>query len=132
MSLSYSVPTSLEYFASLVRSDEHFPLLEAAASLAQDEYPEFDVQQLLGDHFAPAQDGSAWTSAAVGRLMRFWGEQGADTAALGQSSWGPTGSNRAPLVSSLGWRIQSSTPKTTGCSGTLWPNSAACERRPSV
>ena len=49
MSLSYSVPTSLEYFASLVHSDEHFPLLEAAASLAQDEYPEFDVQQLLGD-----------------------------------------------------------------------------------
>jgi predicted sugar kinase len=23
--------------------------------------------------------------------MRFWGEQGRDTAALGQSSWGPTG-----------------------------------------
>ena len=49
MSLSLSVPTSLEYFASLVQSDDHFPLLEAAASLAQDEYPEFDVQQLLGD-----------------------------------------------------------------------------------
>ena len=26
-----------------------FPLLEAAASLAQDEYPELDVQQVLGD-----------------------------------------------------------------------------------
>jgi regulator of sirC expression with transglutaminase-like and TPR domain len=49
MTLSYSVPTSLEYFASLVQSDDHFPLLEAAASLAQDEYPELDVQQLLGD-----------------------------------------------------------------------------------
>lgn len=49
MPLSLSVPTALEYFASLVQSDEHFPLLEAAASLAQDEYPEFDVQQLLGD-----------------------------------------------------------------------------------
>jgi regulator of sirC expression with transglutaminase-like and TPR domain len=49
MSLSYFVPTSLEYFASLVQSDEHFPLLEAAASIAQDEYPEMDVQQLLGD-----------------------------------------------------------------------------------
>ena len=49
MSLSYSVPTSLEYFASLVQSDDHFPLLEAAASLAQDEYPELDMQQLLGD-----------------------------------------------------------------------------------
>ena len=49
MPLSLSVPTSLEYFASLVQSDDHFPLLEAAASLAQDEYPEFDTQQLLGD-----------------------------------------------------------------------------------
>lgn len=49
MTLSYSVPSSLEYFASLVQSDDHFPLLEAAASLAQDEYPELDMQQLLGD-----------------------------------------------------------------------------------
>ncbi|HRL53392.1 MAG TPA: transglutaminase-like domain-containing protein, partial [Acidovorax temperans] len=49
MSLSYTVPSSLEYFACLVQSDEHFPLLEAAASIAQDEYPELDVQQLLGD-----------------------------------------------------------------------------------
>ena len=49
MPLSLSLPTSLEYFASLVQSDDHFPLLEAAASLAQDEYPELDVQQLLGD-----------------------------------------------------------------------------------
>lgn len=49
MPLSLSVPTSLEYFASLVQSDDHFPLLEAAACLAQDEYPELDVQQLLGD-----------------------------------------------------------------------------------
>jgi regulator of sirC expression with transglutaminase-like and TPR domain len=32
-----------------VGSDDHFPLLEAAASLAQDEYPELDVQQVLGD-----------------------------------------------------------------------------------
>ncbi|GKT13799.1 tetratricopeptide repeat protein [Acidovorax sp. SUPP2522] len=49
MALSYSLPTSLEYFATLVRSDDQFPLLEAAASIAQDEYPELDVQQLLGD-----------------------------------------------------------------------------------
>jgi uncharacterized SAM-dependent methyltransferase len=32
-----------------VQSDDDFPLLEAAASLAQDEYPELDVQQVLGD-----------------------------------------------------------------------------------
>lgn len=49
MSLSYSAPTALEYFATLVQSDEHFPLLEAATSLAQDEYPDLDVQQVLGD-----------------------------------------------------------------------------------
>ena len=49
MPLSLSAPTALEYFSSLVQSDEHFPLLEAAASLAQDEYPELDVQQVLGD-----------------------------------------------------------------------------------
>ena len=49
MSLSISAPTALEYFATLVQSDEQFPLLEAAASLAQDEYPELDVQQVLGD-----------------------------------------------------------------------------------
>jgi regulator of sirC expression with transglutaminase-like and TPR domain len=39
----------LQYFSSLVQSDEHFPLLEAAVSLAQDEYPDLDVQQVLGD-----------------------------------------------------------------------------------
>lgn len=49
MNLSFSVPTPLEYFASLVQSDADFPLLEAAASLAQDEYPALDVQQVLGE-----------------------------------------------------------------------------------
>ena len=49
MFLSYSVPTPLEYFAALVQSDADFPLLEAAISLAQDEYPELDVQQVLGE-----------------------------------------------------------------------------------
>ncbi|MBK6650675.1 MAG: tetratricopeptide repeat protein [Betaproteobacteria bacterium] len=49
MSLSFVPPTPLGYFATLVQSDEQFPLLEAAATLAQDEYPELDVQQVLGD-----------------------------------------------------------------------------------
>lgn len=47
MDFKLEVPTALEYFGSLVQSDEHFPLLEAAASLAQDEYPELDIQQVL-------------------------------------------------------------------------------------
>ena len=42
-------PTPLEYFACLVQSDQDFPLLEAAASLAHDEYPELDLQQVLSE-----------------------------------------------------------------------------------
>ena len=49
MKFDFSTPTPLQYFTTLVRSDEHLPLLEAAASLAQDEYPELDVQQVLSD-----------------------------------------------------------------------------------
>ena len=48
------------------------------------------VQQLLGEYFAPVQDGRAYTSAAVGRLMT-WVAASAHEAAIGQSSWGPTG-----------------------------------------
>jgi regulator of sirC expression with transglutaminase-like and TPR domain len=49
MSLNFLPPTPLSYFASLVQSDEDFPVLEAAASLAQDEEPSLDVQQVLDD-----------------------------------------------------------------------------------
>ena len=49
MNLSLATPTPLAYFASLVQSDDGFPLFEAAVSLAQDEYPELDVQQVLGE-----------------------------------------------------------------------------------
>jgi regulator of sirC expression with transglutaminase-like and TPR domain len=49
MNLSLNIPTPLEYFSSLVHSDADFPLLEAAISLAQDEYPDLSVQQVLGD-----------------------------------------------------------------------------------
>ncbi len=51
------------------------------------------IQQLLGEHFAPAQGGSAFTSPAVGRLLQWIVTAGAGehTAAIGQSSWGPTG-----------------------------------------
>ncbi|WP_130483180.1 beta-ribofuranosylaminobenzene 5'-phosphate synthase family protein [Sphaerotilus mobilis] len=56
------------------------------------------IQDVLGQHFAPAQDGEPYTSPAVGRLMR-WLRQAAATGAgpdeqgagIGQSSWGPTG-----------------------------------------
>ena len=49
MQLNLALPSPLQYFSSLVQSDDQFPLLEAAISLAQDEYPELDVQQVLGD-----------------------------------------------------------------------------------
>lgn len=47
MNFKLEVPTALEYFAALVQSDAHFPLLEAAISLGQDEYPELDIQAVL-------------------------------------------------------------------------------------
>ena len=49
MQLSLIAPTPLAYFSTLVQSDAHFPLLEAAISLGQDDYPELDVQQVLGE-----------------------------------------------------------------------------------
>jgi regulator of sirC expression with transglutaminase-like and TPR domain len=49
MLLNLSSPTPLDYFASLVQSDAQFPLLEAAASLAQDEEPSLDMQHVLDD-----------------------------------------------------------------------------------
>ncbi len=48
------------------------------------------VQRLLGEYFAPVQHGRPYTSAAVGRLLR-WVGAGEGQAAIGQSSWGPTG-----------------------------------------
>ncbi len=48
-SFDWSAATPLGYFAALVSDDNHLPLLEAAAAIAQDEYPELDVQQVLGD-----------------------------------------------------------------------------------
>lgn len=49
MDLSYSAPTPLDYFASLVQSDADFVLFEAAVSLAQDEYPDLDIQSVLDE-----------------------------------------------------------------------------------
>ncbi len=45
----YQPPTALAYFAALVQDDANFPLLEAAAAVAMDEFPDLDVQQVLGD-----------------------------------------------------------------------------------
>ena len=47
------------------------------------------VQEIVGDHFAPAQGGARFASVAVGRVaarLKALGARG-----VGQSSWGPTG-----------------------------------------
>ena len=51
------------------------------------------VQRVLGRHFAPAQQGSGYVSPAVGRAIEALSQAaGGDAgAAVGQSSWGPTG-----------------------------------------
>lgn len=49
MQLSYTPPSPLDYFASLVHSDADFALFEAAVSLAQDEYPDLDIQSVLDE-----------------------------------------------------------------------------------
>ena len=49
------------------------------------------IQQLLGDHFAPAQGGSAYTSPAVEHAIAWLQDASGGEAATGQSSWGPTG-----------------------------------------
>jgi beta-RFAP synthase len=62
------------------------------------------LQQLLGEHYAPVQGGLAYASAPVARLMEWIADACAGVspaldaegrklpgAAVGQSSWGPTG-----------------------------------------
>jgi beta-RFAP synthase len=48
-----------------------------------------EMQRVLGAHFAPAQGGRAYTSAAVEALLEWIAARFA--AGVGQSSWGPTG-----------------------------------------
>jgi beta-ribofuranosylaminobenzene 5'-phosphate synthase len=47
------------------------------------------IQTILGDHFAPAQGGGRFSSAAVGEVVERLKAAGAH--GVGQSSWGPTG-----------------------------------------
>ncbi|MGQ9724043.1 MAG: SirB1 family protein [Tepidimonas sp.] len=47
MNWAARAPSSLDYFATLVAQDEGFPLLEATAAVALDEYPDLDVQAVL-------------------------------------------------------------------------------------
>jgi beta-ribofuranosylaminobenzene 5'-phosphate synthase len=80
----------------------HQVLMRVLPGAADAEFAPFAVginriQQVMGEHFAAAQGGSAFTSPAVGRLMAWIGGAGQAAAAgeagaaTGQSSWGPTG-----------------------------------------
>ncbi len=74
----------------------HQVLMRVLPGAASDEFAPFAagvnrVQELLGAHFAPVQGGSAWTSTSVGRLLQWMRGHDGDQAAVGQSSWGPTG-----------------------------------------
>ena len=47
--LQFEVPTALEYFSALVADDATLSLLEAAAAIAQDDFPDLDTQAVLAE-----------------------------------------------------------------------------------
>jgi regulator of sirC expression with transglutaminase-like and TPR domain len=47
--LQFEAPTALQYFASLVADDASLSVVEAAASIAQDEFPQLDIQAVLAE-----------------------------------------------------------------------------------
>jgi len=74
----------------------HQVLMRVLPGAAADDFAAFAagvnrMQALLGEHFAPAQAGSAWSSAHVARLMDWLRATAGEQIAIGQSSWGPTG-----------------------------------------
>jgi len=87
-------------FADLPRFSEEragqlcrLALMGALPALAEQDIQGFGaavsgIQDLVGDHFAPAQ-GGRYASPRVSRALAWLREHGA--AGIGQSSWGPTG-----------------------------------------
>ena len=47
--MTFETPTALEYFASLVADDASLSLVEAAVSIAHDDYPQLDTQAVLAE-----------------------------------------------------------------------------------
>ena len=69
-------------------------LMQLTPALHEADLPAFgaaltEIQEIVGAHFASAQGGSAWSSAAVGSMAAKLKAAGA--VGIGQSSWGPTG-----------------------------------------
>jgi beta-ribofuranosylaminobenzene 5'-phosphate synthase len=74
-------------------------LMKALPGLAEHDIAGFgaaikELQARLGDYFARAQGGNAFTSTAVASLLA--GLDAAGAHGIGQSSWGPTGFAFAP------------------------------------
>jgi beta-RFAP synthase len=72
----------------------HLVLMKLVPGLKEEDIHAFgsaltEIQEIVGGHFASKQDGSPWTSKAVGDLVSRMRELGA--TGIGQSSWGPTG-----------------------------------------
>jgi len=76
----------------------HITMMRALPAIAEADLAPFglaitELQETVGDHFAPAQ-GGRFTSQKVSRALDFLGSIGAQCR--GQSSWGPTGFVIAP------------------------------------
>ena len=74
-------------------------VMKALPSLAEHDLAGFgsavsEIQERLGDYYAPAQGGSRFMSPDVGAVVDALARAGA--TGLGQSSWGPTGFAFAP------------------------------------
>lgn len=94
----------------------HLLLMRALPALAEGDIQGFgsvitDLQNTVGDHFAPAQ-GGRFTSPEVAEAMAWLEAQGA--VGIGQTSWGPTGfclldkpERAAALVGQAGRRFDS-------------------------
>lgn len=72
----------------------HLVLMQVLPALYEADFVPFargisEIQRVIGAHFAPAQGGRAYTSAGVAQLVEWMGAN--FDAAIGQSSWGPTG-----------------------------------------
>jgi beta-RFAP synthase len=69
-------------------------LMGALPALVEEDFQEFsasiaELQRITGDHFAPLQGGSRFSSGAVAGVLDWLTAEG--IAGVGQSSWGPTG-----------------------------------------
>jgi beta-ribofuranosylaminobenzene 5'-phosphate synthase len=76
----------------------HITLMQALPAIAEADLEPFgraitELQETVGDHFAPAQ-GGRYTSHTVTQALDYLGSIGAQCR--GQSSWGPTGFVIAP------------------------------------